>query len=315
MRDGDLSAGPVCRGFGRAGVLACCLIAAFLAAASWPRALAGPTRLVGRIGVHFVAPGETLLDIARDNNLGILEVMAANPGADPWTPEAGRLILLSQARILPDAPERDIVINLAERRLYFFGDGTAAVRSWPIGVGRLTFTTPLGETRIVKKTVDPVWRPTAEMRAEDPDLPEAVPACPANPLGKFALYLGWPQYAIHGTNRPWGIGRRVSRGCIRLYPESIEELFGLVEVGMKVTVVDQVAKLAWHDDRLYLEVHPSRTQLDDLEETGRFEAEPVEGLLDLALEAAGNRAYRLELAAIARAERERRGLPVIIARP
>jgi L,D-transpeptidase ErfK/SrfK len=153
------------------------------------------------------------------------------------------------------------------------------------------------------------------MRAEDPSLPEAVPAGPANPLGKFALYLGWPQYAIPGTNRPWGIGRRVSRGCIRLYPEGIEELFGLVEVGMKVTVVDQVAKLAWHDDRLYLELHPSRAQLDKLEETGRFEAEPLEGLPDLIREAAGDRAARLDPAAIARAERQRRGLPVIIARP
>ena len=292
-----------------------CLVAALLPTTSWRTASAAPTRLVGTIGVHFVAEGETLLDIARDNNLGILEVMAANPGVDPWIPEDGSLILLSQARILPDAPERGIVINLAERRLYVFADGKTEVRSWPIGIGRLGFTTPLGETRIVKKTVDPVWRPTAEMRAEDPDLPEAVPACPENPLGKFALYLGWPQYVIHGTNRPWGIGRRVSRGCIRLYPEDIEALFAIAELGMKVTVVDQVAKLAWHDDRLYLEVHPSRAQLDDLEATGRFEPEPVEGLPDLVHEAAGDRAGRLDLAAVARAERERRGVPVIIARP
>ena len=318
MRDRDLSAPPLRCGARPAGffaVVASFFLAAALAAASWGDALAEPTRLVGRPGVHFVAKGETLLDVARDNNLGILEVMAANPGVDPWTPEEDTLILLSQARILPDAPERDIVINLAERRLYFFGDGTTEVKSWPIGVGRLTFTTPLGETEIVKKTVDPVWRPTADMRAEDPSLPEAVPACPENPLGKYALYLGWPQYAIHGTNRPWGIGRRVSRGCIRLYPEGIEELFRLVEVGMKVTVVDQPAKLAWHNERLYLEVHPSRAQLDDLEATGRFEVEPVTGLLYLVLEAAGDRAYRLDLAAIARAERERRGVPVIIARP
>ena len=289
----------------------CCL----LVAVYWGNACAEPTRLVGQPGVHYVAQGETLLDIARDNNLGILEVMAANPGVDPWTPGADRLIILSTARILPAAPERDIVINLAERRLYFFGDGEVGVRSWPIGVGRLTFTTPLGETKIVKKQVDPVWRPTPDMRAEDPSLPEAVPACPENPLGRFALYLGWPEYLIHGTNRPWGIGRRVSRGCIRLYPEGIAELFGLVEVGMRVTVVDQPAKLAWHNERLYLEMHPSRAQLDALEETGAFEAEPLEGLMDLVREAAVERALWLDFAAIARAERERRGVPVIIARP
>jgi L,D-transpeptidase ErfK/SrfK len=300
---------------GRGIVLASCLVAALALTTSCPNAVATPTRLVGTVGVHFVAEGETLLDIARDNGLGILEVMAANPGVDPWIPEEGRLIILPLARILPDAPQRGIVINLVERRLYFFQDGEAAVRSWPIGIGRLGFTTPLGETRIVRKTIDPVWHPTDETRAEDPQLPKAVPPGPRNPLGKYALYLGWPQYAIHGTNRPWGIGRRVSRGCIRLYPEDIEVLFALAEVGMTVTVVDQVAKLAWHNDRLYLEVHPSRAQLDDLEELGSFEAEPVEGLLNLVHEAAGDRADRLSLAAIARAERGRRGVPVMILTP
>lgn len=288
------------------------LIAALLLATSPQTALAGTTRLVGHLGVHFVTSGETLLDIARDNGLGILEVMAANPGVDPWIPKEGSLIVLSQSRILPDAPERGIVINLAERRLYFFGDDEKEVQSWPIGIGRLGFTTPLGETRIVKKMIDPIWYPTAETRAEDPSLPSAVPPGPENPMGKFALYLGWPQYAIHGTNRPWGIGRRVSRGCIRLYPEDIVVLFPLVQVGTKVTVVDQIAKLAWDNDELYLEVHPSRPQLDDLEETGRFEVEPIEGLFELIKEAAGDQVDRLNLAAIARAERERRGVPVVI---
>lgn len=290
-------------------------MAALLLAASCRTAFAGPPRLVGRVGIHFVSPGETLLDIARDNGLGILEVMAANPGVDPWIPKEGSLILLSQSRVLPDAPERDIVINLAERRLYFFKGDNAKVQSWPIGIGRLGFTTPLGETHIIKKQTDPIWYPTAETRAEDPDLPTAVPPGPENPMGKFALYLGWPQYAVHGTNRPWGIGRRVSRGCIRLYPEDIEVLFHMAEVGMKVTVVDQAAKLAWDNDRLYLEVHPSRSQLDDLEKTGQFEVEPVEGLLELIEEAAGDHANRLDLAAVARAERERRGVPVIITKP
>jgi L,D-transpeptidase ErfK/SrfK len=270
--------------------------------------------LVGRISIHFVSAGETLLDIARDNGLGILEVMAANPGVDPWIPREGTLILLPKFRILPDAPERGIVINLAERRLYFFGDSESEVRSWPIGIGRLGFTTPLGQTKVVKKTIDPIWYPTTETRAEDPSLPTAVPPGPENPFGRFALYLGWPQYAIHGTNRPWGIGRRVSRGCIRLYPEDIEMLFRLAEVGTKVTVVDQIAKLAWDNNRLYLEVHPSRSQLDDLEETGQFEMEPEEGLLKWIQEVVAEHADRLDLAAIARAERERLGVPVIITR-
>lgn len=286
------------------------LVAAVVGAAQTP--LAAPTEIVGRIGVHFVKKGETLLDIARANGLGILELMAANRSVDPWIPQGGQLILLPLRRILPSAPRRGIVINLAERRLYFFATDTAKVRSWPIGIGRLGFTTPLGETHVVRKKVDPTWYPTEETRAENPELPTAVPGGPDNPLGRRALYLNWPQFAIHGTNRPWGIGRRVSRGCIRLYPEDIEVLFDLTEVGTVVTVVDQAAKLAWDQNNLYLEIHPSRAQLDALEETGSFDAEPLGGLLGLIEEAAGDQAYRLDLDAISRAERERRGMPAVI---
>lgn len=277
--------------------------------------LADPKELIGRIGVHFVENGETLLDVARANGLGILELMAANPSVDPWVPQQGELVLLPRRRILPDAPRRGIVINLAERRLYFFGTDLAKLQSWPIGIGRLGFTTPLGETRVLRKAVGPTWYPTKETRAENPELPAAVPPGPDNPMGSYALYLGWPQYAIHGTNRPWGIGRHVSRGCIRLYPEDIEAMFSLVEVGWNVTVVDQPVKLAWDKDKLYLEIHPSRSQLDSLEATGSFEAEPVEGLLELIEETAGNQANRLNPAAISRAERERRGIPVVITYP
>lgn len=292
-----------------------CLSAVLLVAIFCVSAFAGTTRLVGNIGIHFTGEKETLLDIARDHGLGILEVMAANPGVDPWIPEKGRMILLPHLRTLPDAPQRGIVINLAERRLYLFEEAQEKPRSWPIGIGRLGFTTPLGQTRIVKKTADPTWHPTAETRAEDPELPAAVPPGPDNPMGKFALYLAWPQYVIHGTNRPWGIGRCVSRGCIRLYPEDIKTLFGLAEVGTTVTVVDQIAKLAWDNDNLYLEAHPSRAQLSDLEETGRFDAETIEGLREMIETAAGDNVFRLNYDAIARAERQRRGVPVLITNP
>lgn len=291
------------------------LVVAIAAAASGQRSLASPSEIVGRIGVHFVTKGETLLDIARANGLGILEVMAANPSVDPWIPREGQLVILPLLRILPDAPREGIVINLAERRLYYFGSGSSAVRSWPIGIGRLGFKTPLGETRIARKKTDPTWYPTEETRADNPDLPHAVPAGPDNPMGRHALYLAWPQYAVHGTNQPWGIGRHVSRGCIRLYPEDIEALFDLSGVGTKVTVLDQRAKLAWSQDKLYLEIHPSRAQLNDLEETGRFAAEPLDGLREMIEAAAGDHVDRLDHLAIARAERERRGIPQIITYP
>ena len=131
-------------------------------------------------------------------------------------------------------------------------------------------------------------------------------------MGRYALYLGWPEYAIHGTNQPWGVGRRVSRGCIRLYPENIEPLFTKVPIGTSVTVVDQPAKFGWHDGELYLEVHPSRAQLDSLEETGRFAPEPLPGLDAQVLAAAGSEAARIDWSIVRQSERQRRGMPVRI---
>jgi L,D-transpeptidase ErfK/SrfK len=276
---------------------------------------AAPTELIGTVRVHYVKEGETLLDIARDNRLGILEVMAANPDKDPWVPGKGSLIILPTYRILPDAPARGVIVNLAERRLYFFDDAAGEVLSLPIGIGREGFTTPLGSTKIVRKKAHPIWYPTAATKADSPELPDAVAAGPDNPLGDYALYLGWPTYAIHGTNKPWGVGRQVSRGCIRLYPEDIEFLFGRAAVGTPVTVVNQPVKFAWKDDRLFMEIHPSRDQLDALEQDGRFPPEAMPGLMEMAQAALGDGPGRLDLAAIAHAERERRGVPVVISVP
>jgi len=306
---------------------------------------AAPTRLIGNVGVRYVTKGQTLLDIARDNRLGILEVMAANPDKDPWVPGQGSLIILPTHRILPDAPEKGIAINLAERRLYYFDDPSGEVLSLPIGIGREGFTTPLGSTKIVRKKANPIWYPTAATRADSPELPQAVAAGPDNPLGDYALYLGWPTYAIHGTNKPWGVGRQVSRGCIRLYPEDIEFLFGEAAVGTPVTVVNQPVKFAWQNDRLFMEIHPSRDQLDALEQNGHFEPERLPGLLEMAEAALRDRPQsagedgvqdegeeaadgekedvladarppvRLDLAALALAERERRGVPTIVSLP
>ena len=271
-------------------------------------------RFTGELSVHFVSTGETLLDIARAHGLGILEVMAANPGVDPWIPKAGTPLVLPSYSLLPDAPRRGIVINPAELRLYFFDDQGGLIKRWPIGIGREAFTTPLGETRVVRKQVDPTWYPNEQTRIDRPDLPKAIPPGPDNPMGRYALYLGWPEYAIHGTNRPWAVGRRVTRGCIRLYPEDIEALYAKVPVGTVVTVVDQPAKLGWYDGELYLEIHPSREQFDDLEEIGRFSPMPLPGLDEQVIAAAGEQVGRIVWSIVREAEHERRGIPIRITR-
>jgi L,D-transpeptidase ErfK/SrfK len=289
--------------------------------AALPRAAAGQgapvaADIVGAMDFHFTSRGETLLDIARAYDLGILELMAANPGVDPWVPGEGVPMVLPTAFILPDAKRDGIIINLAELRIYYFRrKGEPRFQTRPIGIGREGFTTPLGQTTIVRKQKDPTWRPTASTRADRPDLPEAVPPGPDNPMGAYALYLGWPTYAMHGTNQPWGVGRRVSRGCIRLYPEDIEALFPQVPVGTRVTVVDQVVKFGWGGNDLYIEAHPSLAQLDQLEEYERFQPEPVPGLEQAVIAAAGSESYRIDWAEVARAQHERRGFPVLITQP
>jgi len=270
--------------------------------------------IIGGNEYYQVKDGETLLEIARLHDLGFIELVSANPGIDPWIPQIGRTILLPSEHILPDAPRSGIVINRPELRLYYFGNDKGAAATYPIGVGRQGRETPLGSTSIAAKRENPTWTPPPSIRAERPELPATVPPGPDNPLGLFAMNLGWRNYVIHGTNKPYGIGRRVSSGCIRLYPEDIERLFDDVEIGMPVMVVDQAVKLGWSGGELYMEVHPTVAEGDELEEQGWYMPTPVPGLEDRIRETAGRHAARIDWPAVARAEQAKRGIPVRITR-
>lgn len=207
---------------------------------------------------------DTLNALARRYNLGYREIKLANPGVDPWLPGEGTPILLPTQYILPDAPHKGIVLNLAEMRMYYYPPEdtpyAGKVVTYPLGIGREGWNTPLGTTKIVRTTANPTWTPPQSIKEEhaekgDP-LPNVVPAGPDNPLGQYALYLGLPSYLIHGTNKPSGIGMRVSHGCIRLYPEDIAALFSMAGAGTPVRIIDQPYKAGWLDDQLYLEAHP-----------------------------------------------------------
>lgn len=280
--------------------------------------IAGPQLvgdILGETHRHVTWSTDNLLDIARSEELGLIEVMAANPGVDPWLPGKNEEVLLPSAHLLPDAPRQGIVINLADLRLYFFRGEADPVVSFPVGVGRDGFSTPLGRTKVVRKKAGPAWYPTANTRAENPDLPAMVPAGPDNPLGDYAIYLGWPTYLIHGTNKPDGVGRRVSRGCIRLYPESIAWLFEHVDVGTPVTLVDQPVKIGWSRGELYLEVHPTRAQVDQIEANGVAEADFIADPMDRILAAAGDDMARIDWERVDQVLAERRGYPVRISLP
>jgi L,D-transpeptidase ErfK/SrfK len=226
---------------------------------------ADPASLDGATKVHRIGRNETLIDVAVRYEVGYVELVAANPDVDAWLPKKGTKVLIP-SKHLPPAAKADgkrIVINLADMRLYYY-DGKGEPRSYAIGIGREGLTTPLGTTKIIRKQKDPTWRPTARMRREDPKLEAVVPPGPDNPMGSRALYLARTPYAIHGTNKPFAIGRRVSSGCIRMYPDAVEDLYERVGVGTKVIVVDQPVKLGWIGGELYMEAHPTGTETDDV---------------------------------------------------
>lgn len=269
---------------------------------------------IGRFEYYRITGRENLLQVARLHGLGYIELLAANPGIDPWLPQAGRTIVLPKARLLPDAPRQGIVINLAELRLYFFRTRSDPILTFPVGIGKMGRETPTGATHVKAKRTNPTWTPPPSIRAERPGLPAAVPPGPDNPLGRLALDLAWRGYVIHGTNQPYGIGRRVSSGCIRLYPEDITLLFRLVSVGTPVTIVYQPVKLGWSGGALYMEVHPTAAQGDELEARGRFTPATVPALDARVRDVAGPAAHRVAWGIVHKAARKRRGVPVLITR-
>ena len=270
---------------------------------------------IGEVIEYRAEHEDTFVHLARDYNLGFVEMRAANPYVDPWLPGNGTKLILPARHLLPDAKRSGIVINLPEMRLYAFVNGDEAPSTFPIGIGREGLKTPEGVTKITRKKEGPTWTPTPRMRREDPELKPYYPPGPDNPLGTHALYLGWPTYAIHGTNKPFGIGRRISSGCIRMYPENISELFEMIPVGTRVQVVDQPIKLAWIDDRLYLEAHPEMEQAIQMEEYGQVSSPKLsEDDLKRIIKAAGEFEEKLRWPAIRMAIKDRHGYPVEIAR-
>jgi len=270
---------------------------------------------IGEMQNYSAVYEDTLVHLAREHDLGFVEIRAANPTLDPWIPGEGVNVILPKRHLLPDAAREGIVINLPEMRIYAYLNGDEAPYTYPIGVGREGLDTPTGKTSIVRKKEGPIWYPTQRMREADPELPAAVAPGPENPLGTHALYLGWPTYAMHGTNRPFGIGRRVSSGCIRLYPEDIAKFFGQVPVDTAVNVINQPIKVVWIGSELYLEAHPDLEQAIKMEEMGVVEQQKfTDEDMAFIIEKAGEHAERLNWPKIRNALRERKGFPVRIAR-
>lgn len=276
---------------------------------------AGEGSVVGETFTVSARSEDTLLDIARRYGLGRDEMVAANQGVDVWLPGAGTEVRVPRRYVLPDGPWRGVILNLPEMRLYHFpdaaGEDAPMVTTHPVSIGRQDWETPLGETRIVSKVKNPVWYPPESIRAEhaadgDP-LPRVVPPGPDNPLGGYAMRLGIPGYLIHGTNKPYGVGMRVSHGCVRMYPEDIVSMFSQVPDNVPVRIINQPVKTGWHGDELYLEVHTPLAEDSDL----------AESLVDIAFRrvqaAIGSRAVSLDTRAVRDVAARRDGVPAVVA--
>jgi L,D-transpeptidase ErfK/SrfK len=279
--------------------------------------------LIGENQVLFARYENTFSAIGREYDLGYEEMRRANPGVDQWLPGEGTPIYLPTLSILPDTPRKGIVINVPAMRLYYYTSEkstadpavvTTTVTTYPIGIGAEGWATPFGEAKVTQKARDPTWYVPASVRKEHAErgekLPSIVPPGPDNPLGAFAMSLSLPGYLIHGTNKPDGVGMRVSHGCIRLYPEDIEALFKRVSRGTPVRIVNQPVLAGWREGQLFLEVHPP------LAEEPHDLAAEADAAIARALERAGVAAAGLTIdsAAVQRVVAEQRGMPLPVLR-
>jgi L,D-transpeptidase ErfK/SrfK len=239
--------------------------------------------VVGEPQIVFAGPDDTFSDLARTYGLGYDDLIDANPGVDPWLPGEGTPVLLPTQYVLPNAPKSGVILNIATKRLFYYPIPVEGERpqvlTYPIGIGRVGWETPLGETSVIAKAKNPSWWVPASVRREhaemgDP-LPSVVPPGPENPLGTRVLKLDMPGYLIHGTNQPYGVGMRVSHGCVRLYPENIEFLYTLVDIGESVTILNDPYQMGRNNGALYFEAH---TALED-------DTVPAQDRLDTLLDA------------------------------
>ena len=210
--------------------------------------------IIGSPATHVAKFKDTLLDIARLNHLGYQELKRANPGVDPWLPGDGTRVTIPAQWILPEAPREGLVLNIPEMRLYYYLPGSR-VMTFPLGVGVDGQETPAGLYRIGQKRTDPVWYVPVSIQAEMEHPRKTVPPGPDNPLGKYWMRLSHTTYGIHGTNNPWAIGRRVTHGCIRLYPEDIAFLYPRVPKDTPVRVTYQHAKVGVRDGKAYFQIY------------------------------------------------------------
>ncbi|GAA0621763.1 L,D-transpeptidase family protein [Halomonas beimenensis] len=297
--------------------LGAALAAPLQASEEWPRGhypLPEEGDLVGEVYTVVADEEDTLIDIGHEHGIGYRAMVRANPDVSVWYPGEGTEVTIPGRFILPDAPRTGIVINVAEMRLYYYPpaeeDQPRIVQTYPLGVGRQDWETPLGNTTITQKVENPAWYPPESIRREhaeagDP-LPSVVPPGPDNPLGTRKMRLGIPGYLIHGTNKPEGVGMRVSHGCVRMLPQDVEHLFDQISVGTQVRLINESFKLGWSDGTLYVQAYP---YLDEEQGTTIQRVTEALGLVDASVEGL---AYPVDYARLREVVEVPGGMPVAL---
>jgi len=284
--------------------------------------------VIGAVSTISARQEDTLVDIARRHGLGYEDIVRANPDVNIWLPGKGTEIVLPTRYVLPAGPREGVVLNLAEYRLYYYPepkDGEAAyVMTYPISIGRMDWETPLGLTTVISKVRNPTWYPPQSVRdehaADGKSLPRIVPPGPKNPLGKYAMRLGLPGYLIHGTNRPAGVGMRVTHGCVRMFPEDIDFLFGHIDVSTKVRIVNEPVKIGWYGDALVMEVHPvlkveallAESDVQPVEDSDIVARDPLTIVTEQFITVTGERAGELDWHLVEEILGRSDGIPVAV---
>lgn len=213
----------------------------------------GAKTVVGSLQPHVINKGEDLLEIARHYGLGYNSLGMLHRDWDPFILPVGTEILIPTLWVVPNPRGRQLIVNTGAMRLYYFVKNGTQVYTFPIGMGVLDFKTPQGNFTVVRKKAKPAWHIPKSLQAKYGMA--VMPPGPDNPLGDYRLSLSWGDFAIHGTSMPWGVGRLVSHGCTRLYPEHIKKLFGLVPVGTTVSYIYEPALVGFRQGQVYLSVH------------------------------------------------------------
>jgi L,D-transpeptidase ErfK/SrfK len=270
--------------------------------------------VIGKPRIIHSRHEDTLSNIAVREEVGYAELLAANPGVDPIMPGEGTKIVLPTQKLLPNAKHEGLIINAGELRLYYFPPDGSEPKTFPIGMGREGLSTPMGTTTVVRKAANPPWRPTPRMLLENPELESVVKGGdPENPLGKYALYMGWPSYLIHGTSKAQGVGRRASSGCLRMYAPHIEWLYKNVPNGTKIQSVNQSVKMARIDGEIFIEATPNDIQVDEIEYHSRQKTVQIDdGTIKRILDFAGDDSSRIDWHKTRKILVTRNGLPTQI---